>query len=180
MNKHDRHNLFSDLLGRHQSQLFGYIFAIVRNREDAADLFQSVCLVLWRKFDSFRPDSSFIAWARVTAQRVVVDFLRRKKFPLHASEELLQALTETPLTPQSDVTDVYLDALQRCRAKLNAVDNELLGLRYAEDLRNQQIATRLQRSQQSICNSLTRIRRWLLECVTTELARQERSTEDRL
>lgn len=179
MNKEERHSLFADLLGRHQSQLFGYIFAIVRNREDAADLFQTVCLTLWRRFDSFQPDSSFMCWARVAAQRIVVDFLRRRKFPMHASEELLAALVETPLTPQSDVTEVYLDTLRRCRAKLSAVDNALLGLRYAEDLRNQQIAARLQRSQQSVCNSLTRIRRWLLECVVTELARQDRVTGDR-
>ena len=179
MNKQERHKLFSDLLSRHQSQLYAYIFAIVRNREDAADLFQSVCLVLWRKFDSFRPDSSFSCWARVTAQRVVVDFLRRKKFPMHASEELLDDARGDPSTPHSDATEVYLDALRRCRAKLSAVDEELLGLRYIEDLRNQQIAARLQRSQQSVCNSLTRIRRWLLECVMTELARQDRPTEDR-
>ena len=55
MTEQDRHNSFVELLTRHQSQLYGYIFALVRNREDAADLFQSVGLILWRKFDSFRP-----------------------------------------------------------------------------------------------------------------------------
>jgi RNA polymerase sigma-70 factor, ECF subfamily len=179
MNKQERHNLFSDLLSRHQSQLYAYIFAIVRNREDAADLFQSVCLVLWRKFDVFQPGSSFFSWARLTAQRVVSDFLKRKRLPSYASEELLDALVETPLTTPSDATVDYLDALQRCRKKLSAADEELLGLRYVEDLGSRQIADRLQRPQQSVCNSLTRIRRWLLECVMTELARPNRHMEDR-
>ena len=62
MNEQERHNLFSELLTRHQSELYGYIFAVVRNWEDADDLYQSVCLVLWSKFDSFRPGSSFFAW----------------------------------------------------------------------------------------------------------------------
>ena len=44
-------NLFSELISRHQSELYAYIFAIVRNWEDADDLFQSVSLVLWRKFE---------------------------------------------------------------------------------------------------------------------------------
>jgi RNA polymerase sigma-70 factor, ECF subfamily len=179
MDKHERHNLFSELLSRHQSQLYAHIFAIVRNREDASDLFQSVCLVLWRKFDRFQPGTSFFCWARLTARRVVSDFLKRKKLPSHASEELLEALTETPRLAHSDATDFYLDALRRCRQKLNAADDELLGLRYAEDLGSRQIADRLRRPQQSVCNSLTRIRRWLLDCVTTELARQDRRTEDR-
>lgn len=179
MNKQEQHNLFSDLLSRHQSQLYAYIFAIVRNRDDAADLFQSVCLVLWRKFDVFQPGSSFFCWARLTAQRVVSDFLKRKKLPSYASEELLEALVETPLTVHSDATEVYLDALQRCKKKLSAADEELLGLRYAEELGSGQIAERLQRPQQSVCNSLSRIRRWLLECVTSELARRDRVVGDR-
>ena len=54
MNEQERHNLFSELIARHQSEIYAYIFAIVRNWEDADDLFQSVCLVLWRKFESFR------------------------------------------------------------------------------------------------------------------------------
>ena len=45
MNDQERHILFSELIARHQSELYGYIFAIVRNWEDANDLFQSVCLV---------------------------------------------------------------------------------------------------------------------------------------
>ena len=68
MNEQERHNLFSDLIARHQSELYGYIFAVVRNWEDADDLFQSVCLVLWRKFESFQPGSSFFSWARQTAK----------------------------------------------------------------------------------------------------------------
>ena len=179
MNKQERHNLFADLLSQHQSQLYAYIFSIVRNREDAADLFQSVCLVLWRKFDVFQPGTSFFCWARLTAQRVVSDFLKRKKLPSYASDELLEALTATSPTPNSDATAVYLEALQHCRKKLSDADDELLGLRYVEELGSREIAERLQRPQQSVCNSLTRVRRWLLECVTSELARRDRSVEDR-
>lgn len=178
MAKQEQHNLFSELLSRHQSQLYAYIFAIVRNREDASDLFQSVCLILWRKFDLFQPGTSFFCWARLTARRVVADFLKRKKLLTHASEELLDALAATPLTPHSDETDVYLDALRHCREKLNDADQELLGLRYVEDVGSHQIADRLQRPQQSVCNSLTRIRRWLLECVLTELTKQDSTVED--
>ena len=80
MNQQDRHNLFSDLIMAHQSQLYGYIFALVRNWEDAADLFQSVCLVLWRKFDSFEPGSkAFFPWARRTSIFEVRNFLRSKR-----------------------------------------------------------------------------------------------------
>ena len=68
MNQQERQNLFAELITRHQSELYGYIYAVVRNWEDTDDLCQSVCLILWRKFESFRPDSSFFAWARQTAK----------------------------------------------------------------------------------------------------------------
>jgi len=82
MNEEDRHNLFSELISRHQSELHAYIFAMVRNWADSDDLYQSVCLLLWSKFDSFRPGSSFFSWARQTAKITVRNFLT----------ELLQSL----------------------------------------------------------------------------------------
>ena len=62
MSKQEQHDLFCELLTLHQGQLHGYILALVGNRADADDLFQSTSMVLWRKFDTFQPGSSFLAW----------------------------------------------------------------------------------------------------------------------
>lgn len=175
MNKQERHNLFSELIARHQSELYAYIYAIVRNWQDADDLYQSTCLVLWRKFDSFRLDSSFFAWARETAKLEARSFLRRKPLPSYVSEELVEALAETVFDAQDDDAELYLTALRRCREKLVAADEELLQLRYVEDLGTHEIAGRLQRFQSNVCRSLNRIRRRLLECVQMELARKSHS-----
>jgi RNA polymerase sigma-70 factor, ECF subfamily len=176
MNEQDRHNLFSELIACHHSALYAYIFAIVRNREDAGDVFQSVCLVLWRKFDTFQPGSSFFSWARQTAKLVVRSFLRHKKrLPTCIGEELLDALAETVFEAEDASGEVYLAALRRCREKLCAADDQFLELRYVENLGSREIADRLRRPQPSVCRSLNRIRNWLLECVEMEQARQEHS-----
>jgi RNA polymerase sigma-70 factor, ECF subfamily len=176
----DRHNLFAELVTTHQNQLYGYIFALVRNREDAADLFQSVCVVLWRKFDSYRPgDNAFFAWARQTAIFEVRNFLRSKKSRRHLTEELLNAFSDCDFRDQSDAATSYMDALRECKAKLASADVELLDCHYGRDLSAQQIADRLGRSRQSVCNSLLRIRRWLMECVRMRLAQHEHSGERR-
>jgi RNA polymerase sigma-70 factor, ECF subfamily len=179
MNEQNHQNLFSESITRHQSQLYAYIFAVVRNQEDADDLFQTVCLILWKKFYLFRPGTSFFSWARQTAYLEIRDFLKRKRVPNHISEELLDALADTEPTAQSDATAAYLDALRGCREKLSATDEELLGLRYIENFGAHQIADQLQRPQSSVCNSLARIRSRLLECIMMELARQDRLTEGR-
>jgi RNA polymerase sigma-70 factor, ECF subfamily len=179
VNEQDRHNQFSELISRCHSQLYAYIFAVVKDREDAEDLFQSVCLILWRKFELFQPDSNFFSWARQTAKLTICNFLRHKKIvPTSASEELLDALAETVSQARGDEAEFYLAALRHCKGKLSATDEELLELRYVENLGSNDIADRLRRPQQSVCQSLKRIRRWLLECIQMELTRQKRSAED--
>lgn len=175
MNRKERDNLFSDLITRHQSPLYGYIFAVVRNWEDADDLFQSVCLVLWSKFESFQIGSDFFAWARQIAKNKLADFLRHKRSAVHVGEELLADLSATANEMQVSGGETYLTALERCREKLSSADQELLEIHYVENLGSRQIAEQLQRSQTSVCNSLNRIRSWLLECIQKEFARQEHS-----
>lgn len=170
MTDDQRHALFSELIARHQSELYGYIFAIVRNWEDANDLFQSVCLILWSKFAAFQPGTSFFAWARQTAKFEVRKYLTRKPGPNCVSETLLDSLAETTLVAESgDEVEFTMVALRHCREKLDAADEKLLELRYADGLNTVAIADQLQRARQSVGRSLDRIRRKLLECIEKEL-----------
>src|SRR5690606_3269633 len=59
---------FIRLLSQHQSQLFGYIFCMVRSLPDTEDVFQQTAVVLWNKFDDFTPGTSFVAWAKCVAR----------------------------------------------------------------------------------------------------------------
>jgi RNA polymerase sigma-70 factor, ECF subfamily len=177
MNEQERHNLFSDLISQYQSDLYTYLISVVRNWEDADDLMQSVCLVLWRKFESFQPGSNFLFWARRTAKIEVSHFLSRKHLPDYASAEVLDALVETDTAARSDGAEQYLAALRRCKDKLASADGDLLELHYAEDLTSHQIAELLQRSQASICHSLNRIRTWLFKCIQAELTQQQHLVE---
>jgi RNA polymerase sigma-70 factor, ECF subfamily len=178
MNEQERHDLFVELITQHQDELYGYIYAVLRNREDADDLSQSVCLVLWSKFESFQPGTSFFAWARQIARIKISDFFRHKQSPTYVSEDLIDVLAETAAGPHDAAAEVYLAALRGCREKLTAADNELLQLRYVEELSTVAIADRLQRLQPNVCRSLNRIRRWLYECIQMELARQEHSSKE--
>ncbi len=173
MNEDERHSLFSSLVARHQNELYSYLLAVVRNWSDADDLLQSICLVLWRKFDSFEPGSNFLFWASRTAKIEVHNFLRRKQMSHLASDELLDALAGTIVRVQNEDADLYSAALRHCRQKLSPVDDQLIELHYAEELGSRQIADQLCRTQSSICNSLKRIRRWLFDCIQHELARRE-------
>jgi RNA polymerase sigma-70 factor (ECF subfamily) len=100
----EQHDMFCELLTLHQGQLHGYILALLGNRADADDLFQATSLVLWRKFDTFQPGTSFFAWARRTAEFEVLNFVKRQDRSHFVSfrEELLDALAATESHIQSD------------------------------------------------------------------------------
>ena len=175
MNEQDRHNLFAELITRHQSELYGYIYAVVRNWQDTDDLFQSVCLVLWSKFELFRPGTNFFLWARQVAKNKIGNFVTSKRASTYVAEDLVDILTESDRQCHDDAAEGYLLALRRCKEKLSTADDELLRLRYVEDLNAVEIADRLQRLRPNVSRSLNRIRRRLFECIQRELARQEHS-----
>ena len=56
----DRDRRFTEQLECHHRRLYGYIFTLLRNHQDAQDVFQQTSLVLWEKFDEFRPDTNFL------------------------------------------------------------------------------------------------------------------------
>ena len=171
----DQHNtLFRDLLTRHQSQLYGYLYALVHNHDDAEDLLQQTSLVLWRKFDQFDPDTKFINWATRTAYFEACNFLRSKR-PKHISfsEELLAAFAENYDQPRDD-SDEYQEALVGCVDKMPEEDQWLIDQAYGEDLSAAEIAEQIGRSRQSVSNSLRRIRRSLLDCIRRKLSAEGR------
>lgn len=174
MNRQDRYDLFCELLTRHQTQLRGYLLALVRNRADADDLFQTTSLTLWRKFETFEAGSNFFAWARKTAEFVVCNFWRTNRSRFHPlSEAFLDTLAATEPLVDADSADSYLAGLRHCVDKLRPADRDLLDLRYADDMSVQQIAERVTRSRQSVGKSLLRIRRELLHCIQTQMLQEE-------
>ena len=86
---------FAEQLVRHHAQLLGYIYSLVRDLDDADDLFQQTSLVLWDKFEQFDPSRSFVSWACGVARYEVLNFLRaRSRDRLYFGDELSLALIE--------------------------------------------------------------------------------------
>jgi RNA polymerase sigma-70 factor (ECF subfamily) len=162
---------FAELLRHHQTQLFGYIYSLVRDLDDADDLFQQTSLVLWDKFAQFEPAKSFINWACGVARYEVLNFLRtRSRRRLYFSDQLNLALVEAQESLEHQQLDERRDALASCMKRLRESDLELLETCYGGSVCIHDVAGRLGRSTQSIHNSLRRIRRVLFECVRRKIA----------
>lgn len=165
---------FATLLRRHQTQLFGYIYSIVRDLDDADDLFQQTSLVLWDKFDQFDPARSFVNWACGVARFEVLNYLRaRRRSRLYFCDELDLALVEAHESLEHQRHEDRRDALESCMKKLRERDLELLEACYGRSVCISEVAGTRGRSTHSIHNSLRRIRRLLFDCVRRSLAQGE-------
>ncbi|WP_422927765.1 sigma-70 family RNA polymerase sigma factor [Singulisphaera sp. PoT] len=165
-----RNTEFASRLQQHQTQLFSYLYSLVRDLDDADDLFQQTSLVLWDKFDQYDPSRSFIAWACGVARFEALNFLRsRSRQRVHFSDELALMLIEAHEELANEPLEDRRTALEACMKKLRSRDQELLTACYGRSARIPEVAEGWGRSTHSIHNSLRRIRRTLYECVSRSL-----------
>ena len=156
---------FAEYLRQDQTRLYGYIHSLVRDLNDADDLFQQTTLVLWKKFGEFDPQGNFFAWACGIARFEIANFLRgRCRQRLYFSDELNLLLIEAQTEASEELEDRRA-TLAACIEALRQRDRELLVECYGDVATVPQVADRRGRSPQSVYNSLRRIRRALFECV---------------
>jgi len=170
-----RDSVFADCLRAVQSRLYGYIHSLVRDVNDADDLFQQTAMILWKKFDAFDRQGSFLAWACGIARFEVTNFLRcRGRQRLYFTDDLNLLLIEAHEELTSAEEEARREALTKCVAKLRQRDRELLMECYQDQSGVNQAAGRRGRSPQSVYNSLRRIRRALFACIARTLTDESR------
>jgi RNA polymerase sigma-70 factor, ECF subfamily len=170
----NRYEEFAGLIERHTGRILAYIDGLLMNWADAEDMFQDTCVVLWQKFDDFKPGTNFLAWALRIADYRVMKFFAGKSRHAAFTEKLRDAMMAN-LAGQAASADPTADlsTLAHCMDKLQENDRKIVLLCYSEGIPVRNIADAFERSPQSVHNSLSRIRRWLLDCIQ----REDRKTE---
>ena len=99
---------------------------LVPKLSDADEVFQEVSVTLWQKFDQYRPDTDFRAWAcRIAYYKVLKLRDRQVRSPRLFSPQFLDLVSEEMIV-MSDMLDARTEALVHCRDKLDSRDRELL------------------------------------------------------
>ena len=173
-----RYEEFADLVRLSTSQILSYINAMLLSWNDTEDLFQETCLVLWQKFDEFRPGTNFLAWALRIADHKVMDFHKKRSRHMAFTTGLRDALLVEMAGRGAETPATSLTALSRCMEHLTPSDRRMVTLCHGEGVPVRQIADVMGRSPQSIHHSLRRIRKWLLECIHRELKRADVPAQD--
>ena len=168
-NDDSRHSVFLSYTLKHQPQLYGYIFAMVPNLSVVDDLVQETILVMWEKFETFEPGTSFFAWAKKIAYYKVINYLDRAHHSdVYFNKEILENIEKNSIVFEN--TDTRIEALEECMAKLKDKDKELLKLKYVEGLSIKEVAIKVSRPIQGMYKVMARIHNTLENCVRANLA----------
>ncbi len=164
--------MFAQLLATCQRKVFLYALGLIHNATDAEEILQETNVVLWRKFDSYRPGTSFENWACRIALFEVMKFRRKKARRRHLlSGEIVDTLA-AEVEQAWDEWDDRREALGGCLLKLSDKDRHLVLDRYQPGASTRSVAASRGRSVQGTRKSLHRIRTTLLACIERTLRRE--------
>lgn len=158
------------LMTRHQRQIFSYIYTLVPNRCDAEDLLQETGLVICEKFNEFREDSDFVAWAcQIAYWRIRYSRQKFVRSKVLFDQEIVDVVAQTAANMSDELDDRH-EALARCLQKLHPRDRDMLLARYEPGGGVEEAARRSGRSRQTAYKALSRLRKLLLDCVSNRIA----------
>ena len=129
---------FESLLETHRGAVERFVRWRIGNREDAEDILQETYLAAFRRFHQLRSQDSFKAWMLSIARNKCADHYRERPeaVPLEEVPEGALVQSRYGLREESPVADT-LDAL-------GEREREMLLLYYFEELKQEEIARRLQ------------------------------------
>ncbi|MEN6308397.1 MAG: sigma-70 family RNA polymerase sigma factor [Anaerohalosphaeraceae bacterium] len=166
---------FIELLTKNYCRINSFIFCMVPNETDSEDIMQETTALMWEKFDQYKPETNFVAWALTVAKFKILSYQRDKKrnriqLDEHVSE-MIEATSKARLT--NDTTADKIIALKKCIQKLSRKERNLILLKYSNGLSNDKLADREGISMPTIYRYLSRIYLNLLHCINQSLSPKE-------
>lgn len=139
---------FDELLSRYQSKLFNYIYFVVRNQEQAEDIFQEtfVKAIVTIQQGRYTADGRFGAWLTRIAHNLVIDSFRqeRNENTVSNDESEVDLLNNAELCDDNIemqmVNDQTLADVRRLVDALPDNQREVIYMRFYQDLSFKEIA----------------------------------------
>jgi RNA polymerase sigma-70 factor (ECF subfamily) len=121
---------FDELVGRFRNRVFGMIYNMVHNEQDAWDLAQDSFVKAWKSIGRFRGQSSFYTWLYRIVMNVTIDWLRKKQVKGSGAEfddsiELKDIDPASRTVPKADALPHEKMERQEIRARIEAAIAQL-------------------------------------------------------
>ena len=162
---------FARLFAMHDRWLFAYLVSLLGNSAAAEEVFQEVCVVLWREHETFQLGTDFVKWVSVIAHHQVQRYRRqRRRIGPQLSDAVVDMLSQDAIE-RVDLLESRRDALRGCLKKLGDADRHLVEQCYGDSRQSfKVVAEQLGRPANTVYKALVRVRRALYECIERTLA----------
>jgi RNA polymerase sigma-70 factor (ECF subfamily) len=158
------------LWGRCRPAVAAFIASAVPDFHAAQDLLQDVAAALVEEFHRYDPARPFNAWAMGVAKNKVLAHWRRTGLKRVAFDSEAIARIADAAVELDREDGPYGEAVERCLGKLPARARRLLELRYEDDLRPAEIASRVGAGVNAVTVALHRLREKLRDCIRSYVA----------
>ena len=162
---------FTFLLNHYWNEVYGFMLLRTQNETNAEDITIETFSKAFDKIATYNPEFQFNTWLIAIAKNVHIDLLRKNKSNLFidiTNEENQQAYNIADTTPSAEdvlITEQNLSLLLQIIKELKPHYQEIIQLRYFQELSYQEIATKIDEPLSNVKVKLLRAKKLLAEII---------------
>ncbi|MBC7524241.1 MAG: sigma-70 family RNA polymerase sigma factor [Flavobacterium sp.] len=162
---------FTYLLDHYWNEVYGFMLKRTENETDAEDIAIETFSKAFDKLATYNPEFQFNTWLIAIAKNVHIDMLRKKKsshFVEITDEEDYQAYNVADSSPSAEdelITEQNLSQLLQYIKELKPHYQEVIQLRYFQELSYQEISEQLNEPLSNVKIKLLRAKKLLAEII---------------
>jgi RNA polymerase sigma-70 factor (ECF subfamily) len=164
---------FTFLLDFYWNEVYGFMLKRTENETDTEDIVIETFAKAFDKIATYNPDFQFNTWLIAIAKNVHIDLLRKKKSSLFVEitdEEDQQAynVADSSLSAEDElISQQNLSRLLQFIKELKPNYQEVIQLRYFQEMSYQEIADKIGEPLNNVKIKLLRAKKLLAEIITT-------------
>ncbi len=163
---------FTFLLDFFWNEVYGFMLKRTENETDTDDITIETFAKAFDKIASYNPEFGFNTWLITIAKNVHIDMLRKKKSSLFIEisdeddDRAFNVVDDTPSIEDEIITEQNLSQLLNYIKKLKPAYQEVIQLRYFQEMSYQDMAETLEEPLNNIKIKLLRAKKLLAEIIT--------------
>ncbi|WP_197439600.1 sigma-70 family RNA polymerase sigma factor [Calycomorphotria hydatis] len=172
----ERQDEFLRLFVEAYPQLHARVMTILGTPHDTEDTLQEACIVLWEKFEDFKPGTSFLSWSSAVAVNLARNAYRKRRRHRGCglSDEIISQVSQVH-RGGLELLELRRDTLRDCLHRLNTSDQQFLWTCYGHDGKFVGLARQLKVTVKAIYSKMERLRKRLYECVNRNIGKEFKS-----
>ena len=163
---------FTFLLDNYWNEVYGFMLKRTENETDAEDITIETFSKAFDKIATYNPEYQFNTWLIAIAKNVHIDMLRKKKSSLFVDisdnddRQAYNVADSSPTAEDKLITEQNLSQLLRYIKEMKPHYQEVIQLRYFQEMSYQEISEQLQEPLSNVKIKLLRAKKLLAEIIT--------------